>query len=117
MNQSFIVGRIVNDPKLHEMEDGTKVTYITVAVPRSYKNSQGEYPTDFIECSLRQAVAENTVAYCNKGDLVGLKGSIHSKENKNENGKRNELIFVADRVSFLSSKEKIKENSNEMDLV
>ena len=38
MNQTVLVGRIVQDPKITELEDGKKVCNITVAVPRSYKN-------------------------------------------------------------------------------
>ena len=47
LNQTVIVGRIVRDPELRETESGNKVTNITLAVPRSYKNADGEYETDF----------------------------------------------------------------------
>ena len=47
LNQTVLVGRLVRDPELRETESGSKVTYITLAVPRSYKNVNGEYDTDF----------------------------------------------------------------------
>ncbi len=47
LNQTVIVGRLVREPELRETENGTKVTNITLAVPRSYKNVDGEYETDF----------------------------------------------------------------------
>ncbi len=47
LNQSVIVGRVVRDPELKETENGNKVTNLTLAVPRSYKNVNGEYDTDF----------------------------------------------------------------------
>lgn len=47
LNQIVIVGRLVRDPELRQTEGGKKVTNITLAVPRSYKNSNGEYETDF----------------------------------------------------------------------
>ena len=47
LNQSVIVGRVVRDPELKETENGNKVTNLTLAVPRSYKNINGEYDTDF----------------------------------------------------------------------
>ena len=47
LNQSVIVGRVVRDPELKETESGNKVTNLTLAVPRSYKNVNGEYDTDF----------------------------------------------------------------------
>ena len=43
LNQIVIVGRLVKDPELRQTEGGKKVTNITLAVPRSYKNSNGEY--------------------------------------------------------------------------
>ena len=46
LNQTVLVGRLVRDPELYETESGNKVTNITLAVPRSYKNSNGEYDTD-----------------------------------------------------------------------
>ena len=38
LNQIVIVGRLVRNPELRETEGGKKVTNITLAVPRSYKN-------------------------------------------------------------------------------
>ena len=52
LNQVVLVGRLVRDPELRETEEGKKVTNITIAVPRSYKNIDGEYDTDFIDCTL-----------------------------------------------------------------
>ena len=48
LNQTVLVGRLVKEPELHQTENGKKVTNITLAVPRSYKNMNGEYDTDFI---------------------------------------------------------------------
>ncbi|MDD4734446.1 MAG: single-stranded DNA-binding protein, partial [Bacilli bacterium] len=45
LNQTVVVGRIVKDPELKETESGRKVTNITLAVPRSFKNINGEYET------------------------------------------------------------------------
>ncbi len=63
LNQTVIVGRLVKDPELRETEAGHKVTNITVAVPRSYKNVNGEYDTDFISCVLWKGIAE-TIPLC-----------------------------------------------------
>ena len=50
LNQIVLVGRLVATPEVKELEDEKKVANITVAVPRSYKNADGEYETDFIDC-------------------------------------------------------------------
>ena len=67
LNQAVLVGRLVKDPELHETESGNKVTSITLAVPRNFKNVNGEYDTDFISCVLWKGVAENTATYVKKG--------------------------------------------------
>lgn len=99
LNQIVLVGRLVEDLEIKENENGKKVAYITLAVPRAFKNVDGVYETDFIECILWQGIAQSTSEYCKKGDLIGVKGRIQSNNKKIE--------IVAEKVTFLSNK---KEN-------
>ena len=78
LNQVVLVGRLVSDPELYQTETGKKIARMVLAVPRSYKNSEGEYETDYISCKLWQVIAQNTVEYCKKGDLVGIRGRIET---------------------------------------
>ena len=95
LNQTVIVGRLVSDPQINETENNRKTSTITLAVPRGYKNTNGEYETDFIPVVLWNEIARNTTEYCRKGDLIGIKGRLQIKENKVE--------VVAEKVTFLSS--------------
>ena len=105
LNQTVIVGRLVREPELRETETGKKITNITLAVPRSYKNVNGEYDTDFISCVLWQGIAENTVNYIKKGDLLGIKGRVQSRIiEEDEDVIKNVMEIVAEKVTFLSSK-------------
>ena len=105
LNQTVLVGRLVRDPELRETENGRKVTNITLAVPRSYKNLNGEYETDFISCVLWKGVAESTVEYCKQGDLIGIKGRIQSREYETDEEVRKHVTeVVAEKVTFLSSR-------------
>ena len=103
LNQSVIVGRVVRDPELKETESGNKVTNLTLAVPRSYKNVNGEYDTDFISCVLWKGVAENTVEYVRKGDLVGIKGRLQTRTIELEDHNQHMMELVAEKVTFLSN--------------
>lgn len=109
LNQTVLVGRIANDPELYETESGKKLSRITLAVPRAYKNMNGEYDTDFIGCKLWQGVAQNTTDYCKKGDLVGVKGRIQVDRYQTDEGERFITEVVAEKVTFLSSSHKDKE--------
>ena len=96
LNQVVMVGRLTSDPEINEVENDRKVATITLAVQRSYKNAEGVYETDFIKCTLWNGIAENTVEYCNKGDLVGVKGRLQCLSG-------NELQLIAEKVSFLAT--------------
>ena len=41
LNQVIVVGRIVREPTLQVSENNKKYMNITLAVPRSFKNSEG----------------------------------------------------------------------------
>ncbi|MCM1370817.1 MAG: single-stranded DNA-binding protein [Clostridium sp.] len=96
LNQIVLVGRVVSDLEINETENERKFTSLKLAVPRSFKNENGEYETDFIPCVLWNTIAVNTCEYCKKGDLVGIKGRMQNKENR--------LEVIAEKVTFLSSK-------------
>ena len=49
LNQVVLVGRIVKTPELKITETGKKTSKMTLAVPRNYKNMDGEYDTDFLD--------------------------------------------------------------------
>ena len=105
LNQIIIVGRLVATPEVKELEDEKNVANITVAVPRSYKNADGEYETDFIDCELWNAVANNTAEYCKKGDVIGVKGRLQTQLYNKEDGSTVKITkVVAEKITFLSSK-------------
>lgn len=96
LNQIILVGRLVDKPIVEENENGQKIATVNLAVPRSFKNSDGEYETDFIPCILWNSVAATTCEYCRKGDLIGIKGRLQCTTDK--------LNVIAEKVTFLSSK-------------
>lgn len=105
LNNTVIVGRIVKDLELHETENGNKVAQLTVAVPRSFKNMDGQYDTDYVPCTLWKGVAETTAEYCKKGDLVAVKGRLQTRSYEAaDETKHNVIEVIAERISFLSNK-------------
>lgn len=117
LNQLVLVGRLVKKPELRETENSKKYSFITLAVPRSFKNMDGQYDTDFVDCILWDQIAASTVKYCNKGDIVGVKGRIQTRIIEQDGQKKNQLEVVAEKVTFLSSnKEKNEEVEEEQEL-
>lgn len=116
LNQIVLVGRIVKTPELRTTENGKKTATVTLAVPRNYKNMNGEYDTDFLDCTLWTNVAENTAEYCQTGDMVGVKGRIQTRVITAEDGsKKKKTEIVAEKVTFLAqspnNKEKLDKKS------
>ena len=104
LNQIVLVGRLTRNINVNKSGKGTKVATLCLAIPRSFKNSDGTYDTDFIECVLFDSVAENTAEYCNKGDIVGIKGRIQSRIKEDGDNKETIMEIIAEKVTFLSSK-------------
>ena len=115
MNQFFGVGRLVAQPEVKESENGKKYTNFTIAVQRSYKNADGVYETDFLDVVSFGPMAETTAEYCQKGDMVGVKGRVETSSYETEDGeKRKSTQIIADRITFLSSS-KNKETESEIE--
>ena len=114
LNQIVLVGRLVKTPELRITENGKKTSTITLAVPRNYKNINGEYDTDFLECTLWTNIAENTSEYCQTGDMLGVKGRIQTRVIQNEDGTRKKKTeIIAERVTFLAQANPNKEDKSE----
>lgn len=111
VNQVVLVGRLVYDPELRELEDGKKVTTITLALQRSFKNAEsGTYDTDFLRCTLWSGIAENTVQYCKKGATIGVVARLSQRFF--EYGEEESFSYpeiVAERVSFIQKAHKPQE--------
>ena len=103
LNQVIVVGRLTRDVVVNKSENGVKVATISLAIPRTFKNSEGTYDTDFIDCVAFDLIAENTSEYCSKGDIVGVRGRLQSRVVEKEDKKDYLMDFVADKVTFLSS--------------
>lgn len=114
VNQIILVGRIARAPETKVTENGKKYATLTLAVPRNYKNVNGEYDTDFLDCTLWSAVAESTSEYCNTGDMIGVKGRVQTRIIESPDGvKRKKTEIVAEKVTFLTSNSNRKKDTIE----
>lgn len=104
-NMVYLIGRIVHEIEVKNVGEDKKISVISIAVQRPYKNEDGEYETDFFDIVLWDAIANNVCTYCTKGDLIGVKGRLQQSIYETEDGiKHNKVEIVAEKVSFLSSK-------------
>lgn len=104
LNQVVLVGRLTTDPTCSSLENGKKRTTINLAVSRSYKNTDGTYDTDFINCILWNGIAENTCEYCKKGDIVGIKGRLQTSSYEKDGITKYVTDVIVEKVTFLAGK-------------
>lgn len=103
LNQAVIVGRLVQDLEIKELENGNKETEIILSCQRAYKNEEGMYETDFIPVRLFGKVAQNTLEYCHKGDIIGVRGRVQIEDEK--------IVIMGERITFLSNNKDILEEN------
>ena len=102
-NYVFLVGRLVRDIEVRKTENGKDVSTMTLAVTRSFKNTQtNTYDADFINISLWEPFVGSVAEHAKKGDALAVKGRLQTRK-EDINGKN---IYtqevVAERVLFLS---------------
>lgn len=86
MNNAIVIGRI------KEIEENKLV--LTVARP--FKNKKEKYKEDFITCKLSNEMCETLLKYCEKNNLIAIKGELHS-DNENMYVSVNKLTFLASK--------------------
>ena len=117
VNQIVLVGRIARSPETRTTENGKKYATLTLAVPRNYKNVNGEYDTDFLDCTLWSAVAESTSEYCQTGDMIGVKGRLQSRIIETPEGiKKRKTEIIAEKVTFLTSNPSRKKDEKKQEV-
>ena len=105
MNKVILIGRLIRDPELRTISNGTSTTSFSLAVNRPFTNQNGEREADFINCVAWRKQAENIAKYCTKGTQVAVEGRIQTRSYDAQDGsKRYVTEVIADNVTFLSPK-------------
>src|SRR5690625_4463559 len=105
INTVTLIGRLTRDPDLRHTPSGVAVASFNLAVNRSWKNQNGEYETDFINCVAWRKQAENLASFMKKGNHSGVVGRIQIRNYENNEGKRVYVTeVVAEQVVFLESR-------------
>lgn len=107
MNRVCLNGRLTKDIELRHTQNNVAVAQFTLAVPRRFKNSNGDYESDFINCVAYKQTAEILNKYIGKGDLIGIEGRIQTRSYDNQDGKKVYVTeVIVENVEFLTTKKK-----------
>lgn len=112
INKVVLVGRLTKNPEYRTTPNGISVSTFTLAVNRTFNNSNGEREADFINVVTFKKQADNVNNYLSKGSLVGVEGRIQTRNYENNEGQRMYVTeVVAERVHFLDSKGNSQQNN------
>ena len=96
LNLCILTGRLTENPELKTTDGQISVTRFSIAVQRNYKDKDGEYPTDFINCVAWRGTAEFISKYFKKGSMITVDGSYETRKytDKNNNNRTAHEIKV-----------------------
>lgn len=105
MNKVCLTGRTTKDIELKYNQNNVAITSFNLAVTRKFKNQNGEYESDFINCIAYKSTAELLNKYVKKGDLLGIEGRIQTRNYEDKDGKRVYVTeVIVDSIDFLQSR-------------
>jgi single-strand DNA-binding protein len=113
MFSKFIaVGRLVRDPELRSLPNGTSVGNFTLAIDRPYTNKDGEKNTDFIRIVVWRKLAESANQNLSKGRLVLVEGHLEINEYEKDGVKYRNPEVSANVVKYLDWPNNGNNNNN-----
>lgn len=105
LNVTTLNGRLTATPELKTVQSGKSVTSFTVAVEHNYAKGGGERKTDFIRCVAWGTTAEFLCKHFNKGDMVGIVGTLQTRKFTAKDGTNREVSeVVIQQLSFVGNK-------------
>ena len=114
MNNFFAIGRLVKDIEVRHTRNNKAVGDFSIAITRNYKNQDGEYEVDFINCELWGKLVETMQVYTHKGDMISVAGSIRTdKYEDGKGGTKTRTYILVSEVHFLTYGKK-KEIDNDL---
>ena len=98
MNKVILTGRLTDEPKITETNNGKKVARFTLAVDRAKEG------TDFPSIIAWEKNAEFVEKYCHKGVKYLVEGRLQTGSYEGKNGKVYTTDVICDHVEFLEKK-------------
>ena len=105
MNKVILMGRLTKDVEMRQTPNGVAVARFAIAVNRRFKNANGEYDVDFINCIAWRKTGEFIARYFQKGSMIAVVGSIQTRSWDGNDGKKQYATeVVVDEAYFTGSK-------------
>lgn len=115
MNKFIGIGRLTKNPELRSTQSGLKVASFTLAINRNFKNKEGKYDADFLNCQAFKNTAEFIEKYFKKGSMMAITARAQTRNYDDNDGKKRFVTeFIVEEVYFAGNNEKKNETSIEV---
>ncbi len=114
MNKAILIGRLTREPELRTTGNATSVCSFTLAVNRRFKNAEGNYDADFINCVAWRNHAELIYKHVGKGDMLGIVGNIQTRNYEKDGSKIYITEVVVEEIHFVGSKKETDKPAESM---
>lgn len=105
MNKVILMGRLTKEVEMRQTPNGIAVARFAIAVNRRFKNANGEYDVDFINCIAWRKTGEFISRYFQKGSMIAVVGSIQTRSWDGNDGKKQYATeVIVDEAYFTGSK-------------
>lgn len=104
MNNISLIGNLGARPEVAKTKSDISVVSFDIAVKRRYKNSEGEYPTDWIRVVAWRGLADLVGQHLDKGSRIGVIGSLETDFYEKDGVTIKTHQVVANEITFLSKK-------------
>ena len=94
MNNVTLIGRVVKDAEMQEYEGKVISARFTMACRRDYKNKEGKYDADFIECRILGEKRAPAGKMLKDGTCVSVVGSVTHDNYTNKEGKKIYITYI-----------------------
>lgn len=93
LNHIILMGRLVRDPVVRAVGNGSNAANFTLAVERDYAKD-GQKETDFIDCVAFRQTADFISKYFTKGRMMAVVGRLQVRDWTDKEGKKRKSFEV-----------------------
>ena len=105
MNKFILIGNLTKEPQINVYGD-MKIASLRLAVPRTYKNKDGSYDTNFFDIKCFGKTAEICEKFCTKGTKIAVSGEIRQSDYEKDGKKIPKIELICNDFELLSSAQK-----------
>lgn len=103
-NKVILMGNLTRDPELKTTPSGRSVCGFSIAVNRTWRNSEGEQQEDvsYFDCTAWGKAGEIINQYMQKGRAILISGRLNQRTWEQDGNKRSKVDVVVEDFNFIN---------------